>query len=64
MLYFILGIFNVLELELEVLMFFFFKFKVDVDSLVEVLGLNFDFDIVIGEKLGFFLDKLIFMNIN
>ncbi len=48
--YLILGILNALEPELEALMLPFSKLKADADSLVEVLGLNFDPDIAIGEK--------------
>ncbi|MCL2931664.1 MAG: DUF5331 domain-containing protein [Trichodesmium sp. MAG_R03] len=55
--YLILGILNALEPELEALMFPFSKLKADADSLVEVLGLNFDPDIAIGEKPGFSLEK-------
>ena len=62
--YLILGILNALEPELEALMFPFSKLKADADSLVEVLGLNFDPDIAIGEKPGSSLDKSTPMNIN
>ena len=55
--YLILGILNALEPELEALMLPFSKLKADADSLVEVLGLNFDPDIAIGEKPGFSLEK-------
>ncbi|MDE5069849.1 MAG: DUF5331 domain-containing protein [Trichodesmium sp. St16_bin4-tuft] len=62
--YLILGILNALEPELEALMFPFSKLKADADSLVEVLGLNFDPDIAIGEKPGSSLDKSTPMNMN
>ena len=62
--YLILGILNALEPELEALMFPFSKLKADADSLVEVLGLNFDPDIAIGEKPGSSLDKSTPMNLS
>ncbi|MGB3513949.1 MAG: DUF5331 domain-containing protein [Microcoleaceae cyanobacterium] len=50
--YLILGIINALEPELEALMLPFSKLKADADSLIEVLGLNFDPDIALGNKSG------------
>jgi len=55
--YLILGVLNALEPELEALMLPFSKLKADADSLVEVLELNFDPDIAIGEKPSSSLDK-------
>ncbi len=49
--YLILGILNALEPELEALMLPFSQLKADADSLIEVLGLNFDPDIALGNKV-------------
>jgi hypothetical protein len=47
--YLILGIINVLEPQLAELMLPFLKLNPNVDALIEVLGLNFDPDLMLGK---------------
>lgn len=48
--YLILGIINVLEPQLAELMLPFLKLNPNVDALIEVLGLNFDPDLMLGNS--------------
>lgn len=48
----ILGVVNVLEPQLKDLMLPFYKLNSDADALVEVLGLNFDPDIFLGNNFN------------
>lgn len=48
----ILGVVNALEPKLAQLMFPFAKLNPDADTLIEVLGLHFDPDIVLGNRLS------------
>lgn len=50
--YLILGVVNALEPKLAQLMFPFAKLNPDADTLIEVLGLHFDPDIVLGNRLS------------
>ncbi|NET70736.1 MAG: DUF5331 domain-containing protein [Sphaerospermopsis sp. SIO1G2] len=50
--YLILGVVNALEPKLAQLMFPFAKLNPDADTLVEVLGLHFDPDITLGNRLS------------
>ena len=56
----ILGVINALEPKLAGLMFPFAKLNPDVDTLIEVLGLNFDSDIVLGNRLSPSLEQEIY----
>ncbi|MDB9455808.1 DUF5331 domain-containing protein [Dolichospermum circinale] len=58
--YLILGVINTLEPKLAQLMLPFGKLNPDVDSLIEVLGLNFDSDIVLGNRLSPSLEQEIY----
>ena len=58
--YLILGVINTLEPKLAQLMLPFAKLNPDVDSLIEVLGLNFDSDIVLGNRLSPSLEQEIY----
>ncbi|MGB3422006.1 MAG: DUF5331 domain-containing protein [Dolichospermum sp.] len=58
--YLILGVINALEPKLAGLMFPFAKLNPDVDTLIEVLGLNFDSDIVLGNRLSPSLEQEIY----
>jgi hypothetical protein len=48
--YLILGVVNALEPKLAQLMYPFSKLNTDADTLIEVLGLNFDPDIALGNR--------------
>lgn len=50
--YLILGVVNALEPKLAQLMFPFAKLNPDADTLIEVLGLHFDPDILLGNRLS------------
>lgn len=50
--YLILGVVNALEPKLAQLMFPFAKLNPDADTLIDVLGLHFDADIVLGNRLS------------
>ncbi|MFM6037512.1 MAG: DUF5331 domain-containing protein [Sphaerospermopsis kisseleviana] len=50
--YLILGVVNALEPKLAQLMFPFAKLNPDADTLIDVLGLHFDPDIVLGNRLS------------
>ncbi len=58
--YLILGVINTLEPKLAQLMLPFAKLNPDVDSLIEVLGLNFDSDIILGNRLSPSLEQEIY----
>ncbi|MFM5889910.1 MAG: DUF5331 domain-containing protein [Dolichospermum sp.] len=58
--YLILGVINTLEPKLAQLMLPFGKLNPDVDSLIEVLGLNFDSDIVLGNRLSPSLEQEVY----
>jgi hypothetical protein len=58
--YLILGVINALEPKLAGLMFPFAKLNPDVDTLIEVLGLNFDSDIVLGNRLSPSLEQEVY----
>lgn len=50
--YLILGVVNALEPQLASLMFPFSKLNLDVDALIDVLELNFDPDLVLGNRFN------------
>lgn len=51
--YLILGVVNALEPKLAQLMLPFSKLNADADTLIEVLGLNFDPDVALGNSTGY-----------
>jgi hypothetical protein len=60
--YLILGVVNALEPKLAQLMFPFAKLNPDADTLIEVLDLNFDPDIILGNRVSPLVEPETFSN--